>query len=258
MNLNLDAEIAAHYSSPSQKIRVLTEQWVASNAYCPACGSIIEKTPNNSRVLDFICASCRIAFELKSKKGQQGSKIVDGAYRTMVDTIVRGTQPNFFLLSYDKNLSVRNLMLIPKRFIVPEIVEKRKPLAKTARRAGWIGCNLLVSMLPPRSRIYYVRDGHISDRQSVQSAWRSTEFLDDINFAARGWTVAVMSCVESLRKSVFTLEEVYGFVPRLEKIFPRNRNIKPKLRQQLQLLRDYGWLNFLGNGVYSLVKSPRD
>lgn len=254
MNLNLYAEIATNYTSPSQKIRVLTERWVASNAYCPACGSIIEKTPNNSRVLDFICGSCHLAFELKSKKGKPGSKIVDGAYQAMVDTIASGTQPNFFLLSYDQNLLVRNLMLIPKRFIVPEMVEKRNPLAKTARRAGWVGCNLLVSILPPRSMIYYVRDGHVSEQRSVQSAWRSTEFLDDIKYASRGWTVVVMNCIESLRKPVFTLEEVYGFVSRLEKIFPRNRNIKPKLRQQLQLLRDHGWLNFLGNGVYSLVK----
>jgi len=26
---------------------------------------------------------------------------------------------------------------------VPEIIERRKPLAITARRAGWIGCNIL-------------------------------------------------------------------------------------------------------------------
>ncbi len=31
-----------------------------------------------------------------------------------------------------------------------------------------------------------------------------------------------------------------------------NKNIKPKIRQQLQFLRDKGYLEFLGNGVYVL------
>ena len=258
MNLHLYAEVAAQYRSQSQKIRVLTERWVGINTYCPACGSGVAKSPNNSRVLDFTCVSCGLTFELKSKKGQPGSKVVNGAYRAVMDAITSGTQPNFFLLNYNADLFVRNLMLVPKRFIVPEIVEKRNPLAKTARRAGWVGCNLLVSILPPKSMIYYIKDGHVSEKTSILSTWGSTVFLDDINFTTRGWTIAVMSCVESLHKQVFTLEEMYGFVAHLESLFPRNRNVKPKIRQQLQILRDRGWLNFLGNGVYSLAEPTRD
>ena len=102
--------------------------------------------------------------------------------------------------------------------------------------------------------IYYVKGGRVSEKQSVQSAWQHTAFLDDINLTARGWTIAVMSCVENLGKPVFTLEEMYGFVARLERLFPKNRNVKPKIRQQLQVLRDRGWLTFMGDGVYSLSK----
>ena len=255
MNLNLNDNIATGYSSPSQKIRVLTERWVAIHAYCPSCSSVIHKTPNNSRVLDFLCASCDLTFELKSKKGQHGSKIVDGAYRAMVETISSGTQPNFFLLSYDSSLFVRNLMLIPKRFIVPEFVEKRRPLTTTARRAGWIGCNLLLSMLPPRSMIYYVKNGQVSDKKLVRSVWQSTAFLDDVSGPSRGWTIAVMGCIESLRRPIFTISDLYAFVPQLERRFPKNRNVKAKIRQQLQLLRNRGWLTFEGQGVYSMVSS---
>ncbi|HDT15115.1 MAG TPA: hypothetical protein ENN55_02790 [Firmicutes bacterium] len=35
-------------------------------------------------------------------------------------------------------------------------------------------------------------------------------------------------------------------------IHPENRNIKPKIRQQLQFLRDKGYLYFEGKGRYVL------
>jgi hypothetical protein len=39
---------------------------------------------------------------------------------------------------------VENVILIP-RFAFPlSAIEKRKPLAETARRAGWVGCNILL------------------------------------------------------------------------------------------------------------------
>jgi type II restriction enzyme len=32
---------------------------------------------------------------------------------------------------------VNNFFVIPKYFFIPEIIEKRKPLSETAKRAGW-------------------------------------------------------------------------------------------------------------------------
>jgi len=55
----------------------------------------------------------------------------------MIDRLASNNNPNFFFLSYDKKLSmVSDLLVIPKYFFVPGIIEKRKPLASTARRAG--------------------------------------------------------------------------------------------------------------------------
>ena len=48
MNLNLNLELVEKYNNNSQKARVLTEEWVKTNAYCPVCGtSRIEKFENN-------------------------------------------------------------------------------------------------------------------------------------------------------------------------------------------------------------------
>ena len=88
MNLNFDSDIAERYHSGAQIARVLTENWVCQNMYCPRCGnSHIEHFQNNRPVADFFCPSCNNEYELKSKNGNLGHKINDGAYSTMIERI---------------------------------------------------------------------------------------------------------------------------------------------------------------------------
>jgi type II restriction enzyme len=54
----------------------------------------------------------------------------------------------------------------------------------------------------------------------------------------KGWILDIMNCVESLEKEKFNLKEIYVFEKDLEKLHPENKNIKAKIRQQLQFLRD--------------------
>ncbi|TMH35011.1 MAG: hypothetical protein E6H66_08620 [Betaproteobacteria bacterium] len=42
-----------------------------------------------------------------------------------------------------------------------------------------------------------------------------------------------------------------SYEPLLATLFPGNNNIRPKLRQQLQQLRDLGQISFLGKGRYA-------
>jgi type II restriction enzyme len=51
----------------------------------------------------------------------------------------------------------------------------------------------------------------------------------------------------------FTLADVYGHVDSLAKLHPHNRHVRDKIRQQLQVLRDLGLLQFLGGGSYRLI-----
>ena len=130
MNLQLDVQLANKYSSNSQIARVLTENWVKLNSYCPNCGcSKLSEFENNKPVADFYCGNCSEEYELKSSEGQKvGDKIVDGAYSTMIERINSANNPNFFFLNYNKkNLTVNNFLIIPKHFFVPDIIEKRKP-----------------------------------------------------------------------------------------------------------------------------------
>jgi type II restriction enzyme len=256
MNLFFDTKLADGYTSPSQKIRVLTEDWVKKQIYCPNCGNLdIDKYKNNKPVADFFCVNCREDYELKSKKDSVGSKIVDGAYRTMIERLQSANNPNFFLLNYDlRDFSVLNFFVIPKHFFVPEIIEKRKALSKTARRAGWVGCNVLLQSIPQAGKIFFVKNRKIEPREVVAYNWQKTLFLkDEKETSARGWLLDIMNCVEKLEKNKFSLDEIYAFESFLYKKHPGNKHIKDKIRQQLQILRDKGYLKFIDRGLYQLT-----
>ena len=245
------------YESPSQSARFWTEAWVHNQVYCPNCGQVdISRYENNRPVADFYCGSCKEEYELKSQKTPFGTKVLDGAYRTMCDRLAASNNPNLMLMNYDlKTLSVKNLCVVPKHFFVKEIIEKRKPLAATARRAGWIGCNILLSQVPESGKIFFVRDGEPLSKASVLNKWRQTLFLRNEHADERGWLVEVMKCVEFLGKREFALDEVYAFERRLSQVYPDNNNVRPKIRQQLQVLRDSGYLEFVSRGQYRLTSA---
>lgn len=82
--------------------------------------------------------------------------------------------------------------------------------------------------------------------------WKRFDFLRDRRVEDRGWIADVLACVRRLGKEKFTLPEVYEFESELQMKHPKNRNIRPKIRQQLQVLRDRGIVSFEGRGRYSL------
>ena len=46
---------------------------------------------------------------------------------------------------------------------------------------------------------------------------------------------------------------MYSFIDELEKKHPDNHNVAAKIRQQLQYLRDKGFIEFLGSGKYRKI-----
>ena len=251
MNLSFDCSLAERYSNLSQKIRVMSEAWLADNMYCPVCGHPrISHLGNNRPVADFLCESCHEIFELKSKMGSYGEKINDGAYSTTIERITSNTNPSLFVLRYTVDYEVSGLVLVPRFFFVPEIIEKRKPLKPDARRAGWTGCNILFGCIPSQGRISIIQDRNIADKSDVLSAYRRLAQLERESLESRGWLLDVLNCVNEIKTTEFTLKDVYQFVDILSQKHPYNNNVEPKIRQQLQLLRDKGFIEFLSPGHY--------
>ncbi len=254
MDLRFNLALSEGYKSNSQIARVLTEGWVKQNSYCPSCGEKpLNDYENNRPVADFHCLKCSEEFELKSKAGKFSNTITDGAYNSMIQRITSETNPNFFFLTYDKNLTVNNFLIIPKQFFTPDIIIKRKPLSETAKRAGWIGCNIDISKVSELGKIFLINNSKIINPENVQTAFNKTIFLRDKSQESKGWLLDILNCIESIPKTEFNLADIYSFEDKLKQKHPNNNFIKDKIRQQLQYLRDKGIIEFNGRGTYKKV-----
>ena len=201
----LNEDLAKHFKSSSQKIRVLTESWVGEEIYCPSCGANINRYEHNRPAADFYCPECKEDYELKSKKSSIGNKIVDGAYKTLVERLLSNYNPNLFLLAYDLyNHEVIDFLAIPKYFFVPEIIEKRKPLSQNARRAGWVGCNIILHNIPQSGKIFYIQNKNILSKKVILESWQRTLFLKkETEVAERSWIIDIMNCIDKFGKREF-------------------------------------------------------
>lgn len=68
------------------------------------------------------------------------------------------------------------------------------------------------------------------------------------------WASDVWACVKRLGET-FTLEDIYRHEKHLARLHPDNRNIRAKIRQQLQVLRDEGFIEFTGRGRYRRIRA---
>ena len=194
---------------------------------------------------------CTISAE--SPSSAFAGRIVDAAYSTMVRAIREERTPNLFALHYEpEEWRVANLILIPHFAFPLSAIEKRKPLGPNARRAGWVGCNILLSAIPLDARIPVIAGGKPATAADVRAQYARIRPLEALKAEQRGWTLDVLNVVRSLGKAEFNLSEVYAFESKLAHLHPDNRHVRDKIRQQLQVLRDLGLLQFLGGGDYRM------
>lgn len=256
MTFDFNIKLAENYHSNSQKSRVLTEDWVERNLYCPICGKpYIKRYENNHPTGDFYCEYCSADFELKSKESNSeklSKTIADGEYSTMISRITSLRNPNFFFMTY-KNYKVNNFVLIPNHFFTPQIIIKRNPLGPHARRAGWTGCNIDISSIPDSGKIFIVKNQLEIDHNLVISNYAKTKSLQTRNLDSRGWLLDTLSCIERIKEKDFTLNQVYIFEDELKQKHHENNFVKDKIRQQLQYLRDKGFIEFISPGHYRKI-----
>lgn len=98
-----------------------------------------------------------------------------------------------------------------------------------------------------------VKDTQEVDRQLVRKSVKRAFGMRIDNLESRGWLFDVLHCINGITSTEFTLSQIYQFEKVPEMKYPSNHNIRPKIRQQLQVLRDRGIIEFLGNGNYRKV-----
>lgn len=161
----------------------------------------------------------------------------------MMSAIQNDQTPSFYFMHYDlATWSIKNLLLIPSFAFPPSAIIKRNPLSSTARRAGWIGCNIALNRIPADARIVVVANNQPLSANEVREKFQRVKPLKQISVTQRGWTLDVLNIIHRLGKPEFTNDDIYAFERELEQLHPGNRHIRDKIRQQLQVLRDTGFL----------------
>jgi len=253
MNLQCRADLGLRYKAGSQMARVISEDWCSRELYCAACSSDrLLSSKNNTPAIDFVCPECDQCFQLKGFKKWAQKKIPDAAYDSMLRAIRSDRVPNLVVLQYSAEWLVKNVLLIPRVFFSESVIEKRPPLGPKARRAGWVGCNILLDRIPRDGKISVVANGSVVAERHVREEFSRIRKLAEVPPSVRGWTLDVLASVRRLAKPRFSLQELYELEPYLQGIHPRNRNVRPKIRQQLQVLRDLGLVEFTSPGNYAI------
>jgi len=63
----------------------------------------------------------------------------------------------------------------------------------------------------------------------------------------------VLNVVRVIGQEEFSLDDVYARSGELARLHPQNLHVHDKIRQQLQRLRDLGFVEFQGRGIYRLT-----
>ena len=98
-----------------------------------------------------------------------------------------------------------------------------------------------------------MQDGICRDKQAIRQQFARFVPLRQIALPERGWTALTLTIVHSLGSRIFTLADLYEREASFASRFPANHNVRPKIRQQLQRLRDLQILRFKSSGRYELL-----
>jgi len=254
VDLAFRGELARGYASRSQVARVLTQDWVGREVPCLSCSTRpLGATAQNTKARDFECPTCSEPYELKSTSRKFGRLVPDGEYGTFRSTVRSDRAPNLLLLEYDAaNLGVRTLLAVHRSLISDQAIIPRRPLSREARRAGWQGCSINLDLIPASGRVLVVQEAHPLPWLTVQKEWSRFEFMVRLRPESRGWLRDVLSFVQQLPSGPFGLDDVYRFADELATLHPSNQNVRPKIRQQLQLLVAKGVIRREERGRYAL------
>ena len=117
---------------------------------------------------------------------------------------------------------------------------------------SWVGCNIDLRHIPPVAKVAVVREGLPTPKRLIQSQWRRSSSIH-ARLGDHGWFRDVLACVEKLESNVFRLSDIYSFEKDLHRLHLANWNVRPKIRQQLQMLCSEGLVRRISPGVYQRV-----
>lgn len=105
-------------------------------------------------------------------------------------------------MRYDKTgFRVIDMIFIPKYFFTPSIIEKRNPLNDNARRAGWVGCNILIGKIPEQAKIKIIENSIVNNVEDVVCQVKKCDSISTEDIIARGWLSDILNCINANKDS---------------------------------------------------------
>ncbi|MHB1932103.1 MAG: DpnI domain-containing protein [Thermoplasmata archaeon] len=257
MTLALDLPPAPpRLESPRALARVRTTAWVHRSLYCPQCGRLrLEPTREGTPFRDFVCGGCREPFELKASRQPHGRRVAGGSLERYREALDRGTAPNLLLLTYDPDAArVRDLVAVNRLLISPlAVIGRPRPLARNSPEPYYL-CDLDLSGVPEAAKVPYLRSAHERPKRFVLDSWNRFRFLREPGSADEpDWIRDLLALIARIPSREFTLDDLYGHEEALARLHPRNRHIRAKIRQKLQVLVRRRILRRAAPGVYESI-----
>jgi type II restriction enzyme len=107
--------------------------------------------------------------------------------------------------------------------------------------------------IPYDGEIAVIEQGVCAPKADVRKKFRRFLPLEMMAPEGRGWATLTLSIIRAIGRTHFSLSDLYEREGEFSAIYPRNRHIRPKIRQQLQVLRGLGVLSFEGSGSYRIL-----
>lgn len=109
-----------------------------------------------------------------------------------------------------------------------------------------------MNKIPATAKIPIIINGVVRPIPDVVAQYQRVYNLQTKSVEGRGWLMDILHLLERLDET-FTLDQMYSFIDELQLKYPSNNHIPDKIRQQLQFLRDKGFIAFRGHGVYKKI-----
>lgn len=173
----------------TQAIKALTEFWTANNIFCPVCWSALIQHKIDKPVNDLYCRKCNADFELKSSKWNLWKTILWWDYEIMVKTMLENPM-HLFVLKYSEDFTIKNFLVVPKYFFIPEIIQKRKTSnvkLKNWKIRHWTWWNILFDKIPESWKIHYIKDWRYKTRTEILEEWSKIKFLEKTETKSKWW-----------------------------------------------------------------------
>jgi hypothetical protein len=173
----VDMSVADGYASKSQIAGLVSETWAEMNLYCVNCqNDALDRLPPNAPVADFECSACSARYQMKAKDGRFGNTLLGAAYAPTIEACRSHAMPEYVLIEFDSRFgTVVFVDAVPGSAINENRIVARKPLAATAKRAGWQGCSIDLQDL---ARVRIVAPAGL-ERGNVRREWRTARGGND-------------------------------------------------------------------------------